>query len=133
MSNCDAMACSRPGSSVLHCFPQLAKIHVHWISDAIYPLHSLQPTSSFAFNLSQHQGFSNESVLPIRWPKYWSFCFSISPSSKYSGLISFRMDFGSLWYQRDSQESSPTPQSKSINSLVFSLLYGPTLISIHDY
>ena len=72
--------------------------------------------------------FTHESVLHIRWPKYWSFCFSISPSSEYSGLISFRMD----WFP-DSQESSPAPEFESINSLVLSLLYGPTLTSIQDY
>ena len=69
--------------------------------------------------------FSNKSALHIRWPKYWSCSFNISPFSKYSGLISFRMDW-------DSQESSPTLQFKSINSLAFSLPYGPTLTSIHD-
>ena len=76
--------------------------------------------------------FSNESVLHIRWPKYWSFSFSISPSSEYSGLISFRM-FWSSCSTRDSQESSPKPQLKSIDSLVLSFLYNPTLTSIHDY
>jgi len=77
--------------------------------------------------------FSNESVLCIRWPKYWSFSFSISPSNEYSGLISFRMDWLDLLAPRDSQESSPTPQFKSINSLVLSFLYSPTLTSTHDY
>ena len=77
---------------------------------------------------------ANESVLHIRWPKYWSFSFNISPSNEYSGLISFRMDWlGSPFSLRDSQESSPTSQFKSINSLVLSFLYGPTLKSIHDY
>ena len=71
--------------------------------------------------------FSAESVLHIRWSNYWS--FSISPSNEYSGLISFRMDWFDLL---DSQESSPTPQFKSINSLALSFLYIPTLISIHD-
>ena len=80
------------------------------------------------------KAFSNESVLHIRWPKYWSFSFSISPSNEYSGLISFRMDWvGSPCCPRDSQESSPTPQFKSINSFVLSFLYNPTLTSIHDY
>ena len=70
--------------------------------------------------------FSNESVLHIRWQKYWSFSFSISPSNQYSGLISFRMNFLDLLaVQRDSQESSPTPQFKSINSLVLSFVYNP--------
>ena len=77
--------------------------------------------------------FSNESALRIRWLKYWSFSFNISPSSEHSGLISFRR---TGWYpcsSRDSQESSSTPQFKSINSLVLSFLYSPTLTSIHDH
>ena len=74
--------------------------------------------------------FLNELVLPIRWPKYWSFSFSISPFKEYSGLISFRIDWLDLLAV---QESSPTPQFKSINSLVSSFLYSPTLTSIHDY
>ena len=76
--------------------------------------------------------FSSVSVLHIRWPKYWSFNFSISPSNEYSGLISFRTDWFDPYCPRDSQESSPTPQFKSINSLLLSFLYGPTLTSIHD-
>ena len=73
--------------------------------------------------------FSNESVLRIRWPKYWNFSLSISLYNEYSGPISF----WSPCSPRDSQESSPTPQFKSINSLVLSFLYSPALISIHDY
>ena len=79
--------------------------------------------------------FSNELALHIRWSKYWSFRFSISPSSEYSGLISFMIDWFNLldsWSPRDSQESSPVPQFKSINSSVLSLLYGPTL-NIHTW
>ena len=74
--------------------------------------------------------FSNESAFCMRWPKYWSFSFSISPSSEYSGLISFRMDWLDLLAV---QESSPTPQFKIINSLALSFLYSPTLTSIHDH
>ena len=78
--------------------------------------------------------FSHESVLCIRWPKYWNFSFSVSPSNEYSGLISFRMDWLDLLaVQGDSQESSPTPQFKSINSSALSFLYSPTLTSIHDH
>ena len=81
--------------------------------------------------------FSNESVLRIRWPKYWSFSLSISPSKEHSGLISFWMDWLDLLAvpccPRDSQEKSPTPQFKSINSSALSFLYGSTLTSIHDY
>ena len=80
--------------------------------------------------------FSNELVLHIRWPKYWSFSFSISPLNEYSGSISFRMDWRLDWSPcspRDSQESSPAPQFESVNSSVLSLLYGSTLTSVHDY
>ena len=75
--------------------------------------------------------FSNESVLRIMWPKYWSFSFSISTVIEYSGLISFRIGLFELLAVRDSQESSPTLQLKSINYL--RLLYGPALTSIYDY
>ena len=77
--------------------------------------------------------FSNESVLLIRWPKYWSFSFSISPSNEYSGFISFRIDWFDCLADRGSLESSPTPQFKTINSLALSFLYSPILTSIHDY
>ena len=77
--------------------------------------------------------FANELALRIRWPKYWSFSFNISPSNKYSGLISFRLDWLDLLAVQGTLESSPTPQFKSIHSLALSLLYSPTLISIHDY
>ena len=78
--------------------------------------------------------FSSESVLHIRWPKYWNFSVSISPSNEYSGPISFRMDwFDLLAVPGTRQESPPTPQFKSINCSVLSLLYIPTLTSIHDY
>ena len=77
--------------------------------------------------------FSNESAFCIRSPKYWSLSFIISLSSDYSRLISFRVDWLDHCSPRDSQESSPAPHFESINSLVLSLLYGPTLTSIHDY
>ena len=77
--------------------------------------------------------FSNESALHMRWLKYWSFSFSIIPSKEIPGLISFRMDWLDLLSPRDSQESSLTPQCKSINSSVLSFLHSPTLTSIHDY
>ena len=79
--------------------------------------------------------FSSELVLRNKWPKYWSFSFSISPSNEYSVLISFRIDWFDLppCCPRDSQESPPTPHFKNINSLALSFLYGPTLTSTHDY
>ena len=76
--------------------------------------------------------FSSESVLCIRWPKYWKFNLNISPSNEYSGLISFRMDWLDLPAVQGTLESSPTPQFKSINSSALSFLYSPTLTSIHD-
>ena len=79
------------------------------------------------------RAFSNESILCIRCPKYWSFSFSLSPSNEYSGLISFRLDWLYLpCSPRDSQEISQTSQFKSINSSVLSFLYSSTLTSIHD-
>ena len=85
----DAMDCSMPGFPVLHHLQELAQTHVHRVSDAIQPSHPLSSPSIFP----SIRVFSSESVLHIRWPKYWSFSFSISPSNEYSGLISFRMDW----------------------------------------
>ena len=90
---CDPLDCSMPGLPIYHQLLESTQTHVHWVNDAIQPSHPLLSPSPPAFNLSQHQVFSNESVLPIRWPKYWSFSFTISPSNEYSGLISFRMDW----------------------------------------
>ena len=85
-----------PGFPVLHYLLELAQTPVHWVGDAIQPSHPLSSASSPALHLSQHQGLASESALHIRWPKYWSFSFSISPSNEYSGLISFRMDWFDL-------------------------------------
>ena len=73
--------------------PEFAQIHVHWVSDAIQQSHPLSPPLALASIFSSIRIFSNELALCIRWPKYWSFSFSISPSNEYSGLISFRMDW----------------------------------------
>ena len=88
---CDPMECSTPAFPVLHHLLELTQTYVYWVGDAIKPSHSLSSPSPPAFNLSQHQGLFHESILCIRWPKYWS--FSISSSNEYSGLISFRMDW----------------------------------------
>ena len=90
---CDPMDCSIPVLPVHHQLLEFTQTHAHWVSDAIQPSHPLSSPSPPSFNLSQHQVFSNESVLHIRWTKDWSFSFSISPSNEYSGLISFRMDW----------------------------------------
>ena len=77
--------------------------------------------------------FFNESTLRIRWPKYSSFSFNISPSNEHSGLISFRMDWLDLLAVQGTLESSPATQLKSIDSFVLSFLYSPTLTFIHDH
>ena len=102
------------------------------VSDAVEPSHLCHPLLLLPSFLPRIRVFSNETVLHIRWPKYWHVSFSNSLSSEYSGLISFRMYWLDLLAVQGTQESSPTPQFKSINS-VLSSLYGLTLISIHDY
>ena len=77
--------------------------------------------------------FSNESALHMRWPKYWSLSFSISPSNEYSGLIFFRIDWFDLLATQGILKSSPAPQFKNISSSVLSLLCGPALTSVHNY
>ena len=90
---CDPMDCSTPGLPVHHQLLELAQSHVHRVGDAIQPSHPLLsillPPSIFP----SIRVFSNESAFCIRWPKYWSFSFSLSPSNEYSGLISFRVDW----------------------------------------
>ena len=126
------MDCSMPGLLVHHQLSGLTQTHIHRVGDVIQPSHLLSSPSPPAFNLSQHQGLFNEPALCIRWPKYWSFGFSISPSNEYSRFISFRSDWFDL-LARDSQESSPTPQLESINSSVLNFLYSPISTSIPDY
>ena len=86
---------STPGFPVHHQLPELPQTHVHGVSDDIQTSHPLLSPSPPAFNLSQYQGLF-QLVLPIRWPKYWSFSFSISLSKEYSGLFSFRIDWLNL-------------------------------------
>ena len=85
---CAPMDCSMPGFSVFHYPSNFAQTHIHGADNATQPSHPLSPLSPTALNLSQYQHF--------RWPKYWSVSFSISPSSDYSGLISFRIDWFDL-------------------------------------
>ena len=93
---CNPMDCSTPGLPVRHQLPELAQTNVHQVSDAIQPSHPLSSPSPPASIFPSIRVFSSESVLRIRWPKYWSFSFSISPSNEYSGLISFRIDWFDL-------------------------------------
>ena len=87
---------SKPDFPVLHQLPELAQTHVHWVGDVIQPSHCLSSPSPPAPIFPSIRVFSNESALRIRWLKYWSFSFSISPSNEYSGLISFRIDLFDL-------------------------------------
>ena len=77
---CDPMDCNMPGFPVLHHLPKLAQTHVHWVGDAIQPLILCHPLLLPPSIFPSIRVFSNESVLCIRWPKYWSFSFGISPS-----------------------------------------------------
>ena len=90
---CDPMDYNTPGFPVHHQLTELTQTHVHWVSDAIQLSHPLSSPSPPTLDLSQHQGlFQWVCSFCIRWPKYWSFSFNISPSNEYSGLISFRID-----------------------------------------
>ena len=93
---CEPMNRSTPGLPVHHQLLELTQTHVHRVGDAIQPSHPLCPLLLLPSVFSSIEAFSNESTLCIRWPKYWSFSFSNSPSSKYSGLISFRIDWFDL-------------------------------------
>ena len=113
---------------------EFVQTHVHWVRNAIIQhLILCCPLLLLPSIFSSIRNFSNEMAHPIRWPKYWSFSFSFSLSSEYSGLISLGLIGVISCYPTDSQEASPAPEFESIKSLVLSLLYGPTLISIHEY
>ena len=90
---CDPMGYSTPGLPVHHQLLEFTQTHVHRVGDAIQPSHPLLSPSPPAPNPSPIRVFSNESTLRMRWPKYWNFSFSISPSNEHTGLISFRMDW----------------------------------------
>ena len=133
MSLCNPMDSSTPGCPVLT------------VSQVMFKFKSIESVMLFNHLIFCHsllllplifpsiRVFSCESAHHIRWPEYWSFSFNISPSNEHSGLISFRMDWlDLLTVQGNSQESSLTPQFKSINSSALSFLYSPTLTSIHD-
>ena len=128
----DPMDCSTPGFPVHHQLPELTQTHIHRVGNTIQPSHPLSspflPPSVFP----RIRVFSNESVLLIRWPKYWSFSFSISPSNEHSGLISFRMDWLDLLAVQGTLKSVLQHHS-SRASILRCFLYSPTLTSIHDY
>ena len=127
------MSCSTAGFNVHHYFPEFVQTLVHWDDDAIQPSHSVSPPSPPALTLSQDQGLFQWVISLYQGVKVLEFQLH-----HQSFQWIFRVDFPEdllVWSPcspRDSQESSPTPQFKGINSSVISLLYGPTLTSIHD-
>ena len=125
--------CNTPGFPVLYFPLEFAQIDVHQLSDTIQPSHLLSSASPSPLIFSSSRVFSSEAALHIRWPNYQSLNFSISLSNKYSGLISFRLDWFHLLAVQGTLKFSPALQFERINSLALSLLYGPTLTSIHDY
>ena len=129
---CDPVDCSTPGFPVYHQLPELAKTHVHSISDAIQPSHPLSSPSP-TFNLSQHQGLFQWVSSSHQVAKVLEFSFSISPSNEYSRLISFRVDwFDLLAGQGTIKSLLHSSKFHSANSSALSFLYSPTLTSTHD-
>ena len=117
---CDPMDCSTPGFLVHHQLSEFTQTHVHQLGDAIQQSHPLlSPSLLLPSVFPSIRVFSNESVLCIRWPKYWSFTFSISPSSEYSELISFRMDWLNHLAVQRTLKSSPKQHFKSINLMAY--------------
>ena len=130
---CDPRNCSTPGLPVHQQSwspPKPMSIETVMPSNHLILCHPLLLPSIFL----SIRVFQKMSALLIKWPKYWSFSFSFSPSDEYSELISSRIDLPwSPCSPRDSQKSSPTQQFKSINSLTLTFLCSPTITSIHDY
>ena len=131
---CGPMHCSTPGLPVHHQFPEPTQTYVHWVSDAIQPSHPLSTPSPPTFNLSQHQGHFKWVSSSHQVAKVLEFSASALVLPKnIQDWFSLGWRTGSPSCPRDSQESSPTPQFKSINSSALSLLQSPTLTSIHDH
>ena len=117
------MDCSTPGFPVFYDLPEFVQIHVHSVGDAIQPSHPLSSPSPPAPNPSQHQGLFQESTLCMRWPKYWSFSFSISLSKEHSGLISFRIDWFDLLAVQENLKSLLQHHSSKASVLLLSAFF----------
>ena len=131
-------AARQPGFPVFHYLPEFVHIHVHWASDVVQPSHPLPLLSLPAFNLSPPffnpcRVFLMNLAFHIRWPKYWHFSFSISPSNEYSGLISFTMDWLDLLAVQGTPKSLLQYHISKASILWHCFLYSPTLTSIHDH
>ena len=120
---CDPMNRSTSGLPAHHQLPEPTQTHVHRVGDAIQPSHPLLTPSLLPSIFPSIRDFSNEPVLHIRWPQYWSFSFNISPSSECSELISFRMDWLDLLAVQGTLKSLLQHHSSSINSSVLSFLH----------
>ena len=130
---CDPMECSIPGLPAHHQLPELTQTHLHYVSDTMQPSHPLSFPSPPPSIFPSIRVFLSESALHIRWPKYWSFNFNISPSNEYSALISFRMDWLDLLAVQSTLKSLLQNHSpKASNSSAISFLYSPTLTSIQS-
>ena len=126
---------STPGLPVQHQLPESTQTHVHWVGDANQLSHPPSSPSPPALIFPSIRIIPSESTLCIRWPKYWSFSFSISPSNEHPGLISFRMDWMDLLTVPRKGLSGVFSNTtvQSINSSVLSFLYSPTLTTICDH
>ena len=111
------MNCSKPGLPVHHQLPEFTQTHVHWVGDAIQPSHPLSPLLLLPSIPPSIRVFSNESTFRMRWPKYWSFRFSIIPSKEHPGLISFRMDWLDLLAVQGTLKSLPQHHSSKASIL----------------
>ena len=130
---CNPMNRSTPGLPVHHQLLEFTQTHVHRVSDAIQPSHPLLSPFPPAPNPSQLRVFSSESTLRTRWPKYWSFSFSIIPSKEIPGLISLRMDWLDLLAVQGTLKSLLQHHSSKASILRCSAFFTVQLTSIHDY
>ena len=122
-----------PGLPVHHQLPDITKTRVHWVGDEIQPSRPLSSPSPPAPNPSQHQGFCSVSALCISWPKPCSFSFSISPSKKYLGLISFRINWFDLLAVQGTLKSRLQYHSSKTSILWCSDFFMIQLTFVHDY
>ena len=129
---CDPMDCSIQGFPVLHFLPEFPQTHIHWVSDAIQPSHPLSPTSPSALSLSHIRVFSKESALGIRSPKFWSFSFRSVLSVNIQGWFPLGLT-GVILLSRELSRVFSSITVQRHHSSELSLLYGPTLTSVHDY
>ena len=132
-TGCDPMNCNKPGLPVHHQLQEFTQTHVHQVSDAIQPSHPLSSPFTPAPIPPSIRVFSKESTLCMRWPKFWSFRFSISPSNEHPGLISFRLDWLDLLAVQGTLKSLLQHHSSKALILRCSAFFSPTLTFIYDH